>query len=99
MAQRETAGIHDLIPQKSPIFFHTASGGMEDFTVTLDSSAKADVAETMNAVVATTGNMNRSTVFSPFRAGILLMRAACQANSALVCSVGEECIQLGIEQI
>lgn len=67
MAQRETAGIHDLIPQKSPIFFHTASGGMEDFTVTLDSSAKADVAETMNAVVATTGNMNRSTVFSPFR--------------------------------
>jgi hypothetical protein len=65
MAQRETAGINDLIPQKYPIFFHTASGGMEDFKVTLDSSAKADVAETMNAVVATTGNMNRSIVFPP----------------------------------
>ena len=46
MTHPETAGIHDLIPQKSPIFFHTASGGMEDLTVTVDSSANADAVET-----------------------------------------------------
>ena len=66
MTHPETAGIHDLIPQKSPIFFHTASGGMEDFSVTLDVSAKAAVVETMNAVIAATGNINRGIVFPSF---------------------------------
>jgi hypothetical protein len=81
MTHPETAGIHDLIPQKSPIFFHTASGGMEDLTVTVDSSANADAVETMNAIAATTGNMDRDTVFLPFTTAILLV--ACLSTILL----------------
>ena len=47
------AGCQFAMAQKSPIFFHRASGDIEDVIVTLDSSAKAGPMKIRKAAAAT----------------------------------------------
>jgi hypothetical protein len=71
------------------IRIHTVSGGIEDFTVTLDSSAKAEAVKTMNAAAATTGNMDRGTMFSSLSRHSFDVRGL-PTKPALVGSVGQD---------